>query len=90
MTLYQVVVSPSRISQAMSHVLLTWQADDRLLLIGSSGILADIIVTHYPQFKEKIFVLPQDKADENSVTTISHPDWVNGCQQHTTVTLDFL
>lgn len=99
-TLYQVLVSPSRITQAFSAILQTWQATDRLLLIGSSVLLTHTIVHDYPQFLGKIMVLEgtldnveltglSDSLKDANIPLLYTEQWVILSQQCQVITLDF-
>lgn len=99
-TLYQVLVSPSRITHAFSAILQTWQATDRLLLIGSSVLLTHTIVHDYPQFLGKIMVLEgtldnveltglSDSLKDANIPLLYTEQWVILSQQCQVITLDF-
>ncbi len=99
-TLYQVLVSPSRITPAFSAILQTWQATDWLLLMGSSVLLTHSIVHHYPQFLGKIMVLEStldnvgltglsDSLKHANIPLLCSEQWVTLSQQCQVITLDF-
>lgn len=99
-TLYQVLVSPSRITPAFSAILQTWQATEWLLLMGSSVLLTHSIVHHYPQFLGKIMVLEStldnvgltglsDSLKDANIALLCSEQWVTLSQQCQVITLDF-